>query len=250
MRNAARPLVRDLTLKISALPWAFDGYSIVHLSDLHVDSVPGLAESVSIALAGLQADLVLITGDYRFRTEGPCDEVWPGMRRILSHISPRDGCFGILGNHDSSDMASPLEDLGIQLLINDAVHIVRGSDSIWLAGVDDSYDYRTHDLARALESVPGASCQILMAHTPDLYEQASLAGVDLYLCGHTHAGQVRLPIIGSVIQNSDAPRKYTHGYWRHADMHGYTSAGIGCSMLPIRFNCPPEIVRLTLRCAR
>ncbi len=248
IRNAARPVVRELTIFIDALPRVFDGYRVLHLSDLHLDSVPELARSVASAIAELDAELVVITGDYRYRTEGPCDDVWPGIRRILSNTSPRDGIFGILGNHDSSDMAYPLEELGIQLLINDAVPIARGADCIWLAGVDDSYDYRTHDLARALDFVPVDACQILMAHTPDLYAEASEAGTDLYLCGHTHAGQVRLPLIGSVIQNSDAPRKYTHGYWRHGRMHGYTSAGIGCSMLPVRFNCPPEIVRIHLRC--
>jgi predicted MPP superfamily phosphohydrolase len=247
MRNAARPVVRELTLAIDSLPWAFDGYRLLHLSDLHIDSVPGLAQSIVGALDGLDADLVLLTGDYRYRTEGSAEDVWPGMRRLLSALSPRDGIFGILGNHDSSDMAYPLEDLGIQLLINDAVPIERGNERLWVAGVDDSYDYRTHDLPRALDGIPLSACRILMAHTPDLYSEASQAGTDLYLCGHTHAGQVRLPLIGSVVQNCDAPRKYTHGYWRHGRMQGYTSAGLGCSMLPVRFNCPPEIVRIHLR---
>lgn len=247
MRNAIRPVVRELTLGIDTLPWAFDGYRILHLSDLHIDSVPGLGRAIADALGGMDADLVLLTGDYRFRIEGPCDDVWPGMRQILSAISARDGVFGILGNHDTAEMAYTLEELGVQMLINDAVPIQRGSERIWLAGVDDTYDYRTDDLPTALDGVPLSACQILMAHTPELYAEASQAGTDLYLCGHTHAGQVRLPLIGSVIQNADAPRKYTHGYWRHGRMHGYTSAGLGCSMLPVRFNCPPEIVRIHLR---
>lgn len=247
VRNASRPVLREFTFIVENLPRAFDGYRLLHLADLHIDSVPGLAQSIAEALSGVQADLVLMTGDYRFETTGPCDAVWPGMQEILSALSPVDGIFGILGNHDSSEMAYPLEDMGVQLLINDAIRIRRGSDHIFLAGVDDTYDYRTHDLERALEFVPPESFQILMAHTPDLYREASEAGTDVYLCGHTHAGQVRLPLIGSVIQNSDAPRKYTHGHWRHRRMHGYTSAGLGCSMMPIRFNCPPEIVRIHLR---
>jgi hypothetical protein len=206
-----------------------------------------LAPAIVAALTGVEADLVLLTGDYRYRIEGPCDDVWPGMRQVLSALSPRDGIFGILGNHDTAEMAYRLEELGVQMLINDSTPIHRASARIWLAGVEDDYDYRTDDLPRALEYVPSEACRILMAHTPDLYSEASQAGIDLYLCGHTHAGQVRLPLIGSVIQNADAPRKYTHGYWRHGRMHGYTSSGLGCSMLPVRFNCPPEIVRIHLR---
>jgi predicted MPP superfamily phosphohydrolase len=247
MENAVRPVVRDLLLEFDLLPPAFDGYRLLHLSDLHLDSLPGLAESIMAVTAGLHVDAVLITGDYRFLTQGPCDQVCPDLRKILSGISSGDGMFGILGNHDSSEMAYALEALGVQMLINDAVPLARGSEEIWLAGLDDSYDYRTHDLPRALSEVPTGSYRVLMAHTPDLYAEASRAGIHLYLCGHTHAGQVRLPLIGSVVQNSDAPRAYTHGHWRHERMQGYTSAGLGCSMLPIRFNCPPEIVRLTLR---
>jgi predicted MPP superfamily phosphohydrolase len=137
--------------------------------------------------------------------------------------------------------------MGVEMLINGSTQLRKGRDSIWLAGIDDSYDYRCDDLVQALELVPEQAFKILLAHTPDLYEPAYEAGVDLYLCGHTHAGQIRLPWIGSVIQNSDAPRNYTHGYWKHSGMHGYTSAGIGCSALPIRFNCPPEIVLIELR---
>ena len=248
MENALRPVVRDLFLDFDSLPAAFDGYRLLHLSDLHLDSLPGLAESVTAVTSGLHVDAVLITGDYRFLTEGACDHIYPDLRKILSGISSRHGMFGILGNHDSSEMAYALEDLGVQMLVNDAVPLGRGSEEIWLAGIDDSYDYRTHDLFRALSQVPSGSYRMLMAHTPDLYAEASHAGIHLYLCGHTHAGQIRLPFIGSVVQNSDAPRAYTHGHWRHEGMHGYTSAGLGCSMLPIRFNCPPEIIRLTLRC--
>jgi uncharacterized protein len=70
--------------------------------------------------------------------------------------------------------------------------------------------------------------------------------VHLYLCGHVHAGQIRLPLIGAILTNADCPRSYTQGDWQHHSMRGYTGAGVGCSFLPVRFNCPPEITVIEL----
>jgi predicted MPP superfamily phosphohydrolase len=247
VRNALRPELRRLTLHFRKLPPVFDGYRVLHLSDLHIDAIDGLSTVVAERLKGLEADVCLMTGDYRCEIEGSCEKAWAGMREVLASISATDGVFATLGNHDPCEMAPALEAMGVDMVINEALELHRGADSIWIAGIDDSYDYRCDDLGRALEPIPEGEFNILMAHTPDLFEPAYEAGVDLYLCGHTHAGQVRLPWIGSVVQNSSAPRAYTHGYWNHDGMHGYTSAGIGCSMLPIRFNCPPEIVLIELR---
>jgi len=249
VKNALWPVVRSLELIFPNLPPAFDGYRVLHLSDLHIDCLESLPGAVASVLKGVQADLCLMTGDYRFAIEGPCERVCAGMQQVVSSISASDGTFAILGNHDPAEMAYALDDMGVGMLINDSVELRMGKDSLWIAGVDDSYDYRCDDLPRALQQVPPDAFKLLLAHTPDLYADASAAGIGLYLSGHTHAGQVRLPWIGSVIQNSRAPRAYTHGYWRHRQMQGYTSAGVGCSMLPIRFNCPPEIVLIELRSA-
>ena len=246
LSNALRPVVRNLSLNFENLPPAFDGYKILHLADLHIDSVPGLATAASALIKNLDPNLCLMTGDYRFDIEGSCENAYAGMSEIIAAISAPDGIYATLGNHDPCEMAHALGDMGVHMLINDAVELRRAQQAMWIAGIDDSYDYRCDDLAEALSSVPSHAFEILLAHTPDLYAKAARAGVDLYLCGHTHAGQVRLPYIGSVIQNSEAPRSYTYGSWEHDRMKGYTSAGIGCSMLPIRFNCPPEIVMIEL----
>lgn len=247
VRNALQPVVRHLKLQFPNLPAAFHGYKVLHLADLHIDSVEGLPEVVSSMVARLKPDLCLMTGDYRFEIEGSCEKAYAGMKQVVSAISAPDGIFAILGNHDPCEMAYGLDQMRVHMLINDAVEVRRAGQSLWLAGVDDTYDYRCDDLAAALSAMPQNAFEILLAHTPDLFAQAARAGVDLYLCGHTHAGQVRLPFVGSVIQNSDAPRGFTHGHWRHHQMQGFTSAGVGCSMLPIRFNCPPEIVLIELQ---
>ena len=250
LRNALAPVVRKIRLHFADLPAAFNGFQILHLSDLHIDGTDGLTEALLPILGGLNPDLCVITGDYRFDDEGPCEEIYARMRSILSSISSKHGIFGILGNHDASEMAFALEDMGMPMLINDAAEIRSGNASVWLVGVDDPFRYRCDDLASALASVPSEAFKILLAHTPELYRESSDRGIDLYLCGHTHAGQIRLPFIGSIRHHANCPKSYAHGNWKHGRTQGYTSAGTGCSMLPVRFNCPPEIVLIELAADR
>ncbi len=248
--NAMHPVVRNIRVQCAGLPAAFDGFKILQLSDLHIDGMDGLTGILADILAGLNADLCVLTGDYRFQVHGPHELVYTRMRSILSSLQPRYGIFGILGNHDAAEMAFRLEELGVRMLINEAAEVCAADESMWVIGVDDPYDYRCHDLEGAMDSVPAEGFKILLAHTPEIYAESSDSGIHLYLCGHTHGGQIRLPGIGHLIQNAQCPRSYAHGHWMHNDMHGYTSAGVGCSMLPIRFNCPPEISLIELACER
>jgi uncharacterized protein len=246
-QNALRPVVRNLRLEYPNLPPAFDGYTLLHISDLHIDGIPLIADQIRRLVRPLSPDLCVVTGDYRFEDEGTCENVYPLMRTVASHLSAPDGVFGILGNHDVSEIAFELDQMGIRMLINQAAEIRRGNESIWLAGIDDPFDYQCDDLPGTFNPVPPDAFKILLAHTPELYEPASRLGVDLYLSGHTHAGQIRFPIVGSLRNNANCPKAYAYGHWRHGAMHGYTTAGIGCSALPIRYNCPPEVVMIELR---
>ena len=246
VNNALRPVIRHLRLTFDNLPSAFEGYTLLHLSDFHIDGVPDLVAPLSRLLRDLAPDLCVMTGDYRFDDEGACEHVYPLMRQVFHGISAPDGVFGILGNHDAAEIALTLDQMGIRMLINDAVEIRRGSQSIWLAGIDDPFDYQCDDLTGALQAVPADAFKILLAHTPELYEPALQLGVNLYLSGHTHAGQIRFPVVGSIRNNAHCPSAYAYGHWRHGKMHGYTSAGVGCSSLPVRFNCPPEVTSIRL----
>lgn len=245
-RNALQPEVRTLHLHYPNLPAAFEGYTILHVSDLHIDGVPGLTDILTRLLPTLSADICLVTGDYRFEDHGTCERVYPLMKRVIQSISMRDGCFGILGNHDVAEIALGLDPMGLRMLVNEAVEIRRGQESLWIAGIDDPFDYRCDDLPGTLETVPEDAFKVLLAHTPELFGEAASFGIDLYLSGHTHAGQIRFPVVGSVRNNAECPKEYAYGHWRHRRMHGYTSAGIGCSALPIRFNCPPEVALIHL----
>src|SRR6266542_3444006 len=197
VRNALSPVVRDLQFEFAGLPPGFEGFRILHLADLHIDGLDGLAETVAGLVADLDVDLCVMTGDYRFRVDGPCDAIYPRLRTILASVRARCGVVGILGNHDSLEIALELETYGVRMLINEAMEIVSGASSMWLAGVDDPHYYGCDDLPAALKTVPPEDFKILLAHTPELFEEAAAGGVNLYLCGHTHAGQIRLPWIGA-----------------------------------------------------
>jgi predicted MPP superfamily phosphohydrolase len=246
-RNSLSLQVREITLHYPNLPPDFDGFRLLHLSDFHIDGVDGLAEALAPMLTAIEPDLCVFTGDYRFEDRGSCDGVYPRMRQIIEAISAKHGVWGILGNHDSAEIAFGLEALGVRVLVNEGVEIRQGTDSLWLAGVDDPFDYRCDDLAAALKDVPQDGFKILLAHAPEVYQSASDRGVHLYLSGHTHAGQIRLPVIGSIKHNSHCPKEFSYGLWKHGGMRGYTTSGVGCSSVPVRFGCPPEIVVFELK---
>jgi len=246
LRNALRPQVRCVKLAFRDLPKAFDGFRILNLADLHIDGMDGLTEIVANIISKCAVDLCVMTGDYRFETYGSCAAVYPRIQKLHSAITAEFGVLAILGNHDAAEMAVEFEKYGIRMLVNEAIELRRQKHSLWIVGVDDPHIYQCDDLPLALEQVPPNDFKILLAHTPEMFREASDSGVDLYLSGHTHAGQIALPFMGALIQNANCPRKFVQGQWRYREMQGYTSAGVGCSILPIRFNCPPEIVIVEL----
>lgn len=246
IRNALAPVVRHLQFHFDDLPHSFVGFRMLHLADLHIDGLDGLAEIVAEHVSGLEADLCVMTGDYRFGLQGPCDRVYPRLRTILSSIQTTWGIVGILGNHDEADMAVELENLGIRMLINDAIAIEKEGSRLWVLGVDDPHCPGYSDLNGTLATVPRDAFKVLLAHSPEMYSEASIAGIHLYLSGHTHAGQIRLPGGRALVANATCPRSYAEGRWQHGAMLGYTSAGVGCALLPVRYNCAPEITLIEL----
>jgi predicted MPP superfamily phosphohydrolase len=102
------------------------------------------------------------------------------------------------------------------------------------------------DTKQAFRDVPGQAFTIFLAHSPEAYKEAARCQAQLYLCGHTHGGQICLPERGPLLTNSKAPRFTAAGSWQHQEMTGYTSRGAGPSGIPLRFNCPGEISLITL----
>ncbi len=249
-RNALSPVVRDIRFTFDTLPKDFCGFRLMHLSDLHADGLAGLAEAICDKIRGIEVDLCVLTGDYCFEIYGPCHGVYHNMEKIAGSIRARHGVLGVLGNHDFAEEAFELERMGVRMLINDAVELREGKQSIWVVGVDDPHYYGCDDLPAALSRVPRDAFKLLLVHTPEMLEEADASDIDLYLCGHTHGGQICLPWIGPILVNANCPRKYTKGAWRYRRVQGYTSSGVGSSCVPVRFFCPPEIAVIELRCGR
>jgi uncharacterized protein len=244
-KNTERVTVRRNEMKFAALPEAFDGYTILHISDMHVDMSEAAMRHVGELVDDMRYDLCVLTGDYRGRTYGPFDATLDGVARVTAHL--KQPIYGVLGNHDTIQMVPAMEAMGIRMLLNECEIIARAEQRIYLAGIDDAHFFRVDNIEKAASQIPKDAFSILLSHTPEIYLQAAHADFDLMLSGHTHGGQLCLP--GSIPIKLEAvlPRRYGAGLWQHQGMRGYTSVGAGSSVVPVRLNCPPEI---TLHCLR
>jgi predicted MPP superfamily phosphohydrolase len=247
-RNALRIQLRRQDLPLASLPTAFEGYTLLHLSDLHLDmSEPHLARLIQ-TVQGLEYDLCVLTGDFRFRTFGPYAPALDALARLRPHL--KRPTYAVLGNHDTIRMVPRMEALDVRVLMNESVRIERANDALYLAGIDDAHYFRTHNFHLAAQDIPHEACAVLLSHTPEPYRHAAHAGFSLMLCGHTHGGQICLPGGVPVITDSDAPRAYARGLWRFRTLVGYTSVGCGSSIVDVRLNCLPEVTLHRLRQAR
>jgi predicted MPP superfamily phosphohydrolase len=241
--RSVRVLRHDVPL--ARLPPDFDGFTVLHLSDLHIDLEPSLVDSVAEVLKDLSYDLCAITGDFRNLTVGPWEEA---VRSTLALRRSLTGpVYAVLGNHDALDMVPPLEAGGVRFLLNECVTLRRGDAALCVAGIDDPNIYRTGNLERALRGRPEGVRTILLSHSPAIHREARGRGVDLVLAGHTHGGQICLPGGRILVLNDSSPRAMLRGPWRFGSLRGYTSAGTGACGLPLRLNCPPEVTLHVLR---
>ena len=238
-RNAAQIEVRHNHIRLPKIPKAFDGFVILHLSDLHVDMNQGAMEHLRGILQEIKYDLCVFTGDYRGKSFGPYEEALLGMARVCAEL--RKPQYGVLGDHDTIRITPGLEEIGIRMLLNESITIERDNQHIYLAGIDDAHFYGADNIEKAASEIPRDEFSILLSHTPEIYRQAAYADFDLLLSGHTHGGQICLPSRIPLTLDSVLPRHMGSGAWKYNDMIGYTSVGAGSSIVPARFNCPPEI---------
>ena len=253
------------------LPPAFDGFTMLQLSDLHIDAAPDYAAVLIEAIRGLDYDVCVLTGDYRARTYGPFDAALAGLAALRPHLKGTP--YAVLGNHDTLRMVPGMEAMGYRVLLNESIAITRGGAAIAVTGdfvdlrldVLDAVIAALHQLHAPLGVflVPGnhdylengpellrrfdqAGLRLLLAHHPDAFDAACRHGFDLTLAGHTHGGQICLPG-GRALLTASGPRRFARGAWQYHGMRGYTATGSGTSLVDVRLNCPPEV---TVHCFR
>jgi len=247
VKNALDVSEKNLEFCFDDLPDEFDGYRILFITDTHLDGLKGLTEKIISIIKDRKVDICLLGGDYRTSVYGDFGKSLLRLHHLIRSISSSDGTVAILGNHDCLEMIPVLEKRGVRFLVNDSIEIRRGGKSIWIAGVDDPFYYEAHDLDMTFKAVPPESFKILLSHSPCILKSAVSYSPQLYLCGHTHGGQIQLPFVGPVITHSRTPRMYSMGEWNYEGMKGYTSSGAGVSGIPVRFGCRGEVVFITLK---
>jgi predicted MPP superfamily phosphohydrolase len=239
--------VEHHSIFLHRLPKAFDGFRIVHLSDIHHSPFTSREqiERAVDAANRLQPDIVALTGDYishERKFAAPCAE-------LLGRLRARHGVYAVLGNHDHWTDAPLITDLfraeGITVLINQGMRFEQRGAAFWLAGVDDTM-VGLEDLPLALAGSQDSEMKLLLAHNPIILRRAVRAGVDLVLSGHTHGGQVSLRSERSA---SGRPRRrLLRGLGSQGETQIYVTRGLGTVVLPVRYGCPPEVSLLELRC--
>jgi predicted MPP superfamily phosphohydrolase len=249
-----------IDIHLRSLPAAFEGLRIAQLSDIHMDEYtePFFLRHAIEEINRLQPDLVLLTGD--FVSNSPLGRkfaigaAWQ-CANILRELTCKE-LYAVLGNHDvlvsARAVSRALTANGITMLTNANRAIERGGSRIWLAGVDDPVEGHPNPekaIPPSMRNVPNEPV-VLMCHAPDYADDLLMhpAGqaVDLMVSGHTHGGQVRLPLIGA-LSLPPLGQEYVQGWFKLGDMQLYVNRGIGTVGLPFRLNCPPEITLVTLR---
>ena len=231
-----------VTLK--RLPKKLDGFKIIHLSDTHhspFTNLEHIARAVKIANR-LKPDMFILTGDY---VSHDAKYIAP-VAKVLGELNAEFGTYACLGNHDhwtDADLVTKcFRENGINMLINEGLRLEAREASFWLAGVDDHMVGKT-DLPSALRGSYPDEMKLLLAHNPIIFRQSVRYGVDLTLSGHTHGGQIRV----RDTEKNIIPRRRKAGLHSRRNSQIYITRGIGTVVLPVRYQCPPEISLLELR---
>jgi uncharacterized protein len=245
--GSSRVAVTDQRIWLNGLPEAFGGLRLLQLSDIHhslffpLDRVAAVVELAN----RLKPDLVALTGDFVTYSRRSIEPV----AEMLGTLQARLGVVAVLGNHDfrvGADIVQrALRRQRIKVLRNRHMMLRDGGQALPVVGVDD-YGYGA-DLSAALHGIPAGSPTILLAHNPRMVQRAARHGIGLMLSGHTHGGQVDLPLLGSVYGRSPEQMRFKRGWDRLGATQIYVSRGIGTIVLPWRLRCPAEIPCLELQ---
>jgi uncharacterized protein len=250
-----RPRVVRHDFFLPRWPEPLDGFTIALLSDFHYDpyfSIHPLRAAIPI-VNSLRPDLIVLAGDFvsvpMTGDDAKAASAAEPCASLLRQLTAPEGLWAVLGNHDAGTdpehVTRALQAANIHVLANQSQPIERNGARIWLSGVKDVLS-KTADLAQTVRGIPAREAIVLLAHEPDYADHASRFPIDLQLSGHSHGGQIRIPLLPPLYLPPLA-KKYIQGVYQVGPLALYTTAGLGTIGVPIRLNCPPEITLLTLR---
>ncbi len=236
--------VTKYDVSVRNLPASFDGFTILHLTDLHSKEYGSGQDRLLNLINQYDFDMVAITGDL---VDKDNRQISPAINLIRG--LPQKPVFFVPGNHEwwtNYEIKEALLAEGVQILENANYKYSKGDEHIWIAGVDDPF-LQQDDLDQALDGTGDAAPRLLLAHAPDIYPAAMRAGIDLVMVGHTHGGQVRLPFLGAIyVPGKGLFPQFDYGRYFSGLSTLVINGGLGESTLPVRINNRPEIVLLTL----
>jgi predicted MPP superfamily phosphohydrolase len=227
---------------------------LLHLSDIHVERLTRREDKLAVIISELSPDVIVVTGDFLNTSYNDDPRALADLRRLLSRFHAPGGIYGVWGTAEvdrPSVLRPVLRDLGVVLLDDQAVAMTIQGRLLWLMGVSCTRDVGA-DAARLrdlLGEAPPDAFTLFLYHLPDLMPEAASLGVDLYLAGHTHGGQWRLPGFGAILTSSRYWKRYESGGYREGNTYLYVSRGLGMEGFGApraRFLCPPEVVLITL----
>lgn len=246
-----------LRLPIPRLDRHLEGLRIVHVTDLHMrrrwcGGYDRLIEQINAA----HADLLLFTGDF-VEDKRDYRPAWSMVRRLVQPLRARLGRFTVLGNHDSDMLATHLAELGISVIEHQRVLVEAKADSpaatnsppppielIGLPGIERADLDR--DFIATLPPRTEGGVRIALSHFPDLFDDVAPAKPDIYLCGHTHGGQICLPGGWPPLTHARGPRRYATGIHRRGKCWFIVNRGVGAGKIPLRLFCPPQVIEIEL----
>ena len=243
--------IRKVEIEFEDLPETFNQYRIVHLTDLHTKKIGRLENNLLDTLSNLQADILILGGDFQFNDYAPADESMEFLRRLAECHSFPDGTLCIRGNHDWMEIHRFLRrQTFMKYLSNEKMILEREGQQIAFCGIRHAgrrLPAFQFDLDRVSRGLKEDTFKILISHAPDVLPVAAKKGFQLVLAGDTHGGQIRLPWIGPITRKTRLPKRFARGLNALDGTFCYTSSGIGSPALPCRIGCPPEIAIHTLR---
>ncbi len=249
-----RLIVRHETIEIDGWPRELDGLRVAVLSDIHAGAWFIDERKLRLIVERtneLQPEMIVIAGDY-IAGDGRRHPLKMGpevFAPILKNFRAPLGVYSVLGNHDwwfdGGRVRQALEQNGMKVLDNEAVSVETRGTRLWVVGFADLWT-RPEKIEETVAQVPQNAPMIALAHNPDMFPRLPQR-VPLLLAGHTHGGQVRFPIIGSVVHPSDYGQRYARGHIIENNHHLFVTTGIGTSIMPVRFAVTPEIVLLTVK---